>query len=179
MRRGRTYPHLSQSRAKPPDRSGQPFLQSPPAGGGAAQAGFMHLLAPAAAIAMGPPGPSLSPVHRSGLAHHSHPGTQRERRGGGEGRGGRGQKQQQQQRERCDARGRRRRQGGWGMRSFPGGCGGGNERTHADADADADAGRAGDWWCACGCGEDKGMGWNSRKGGGRMGDQGGWGTTTN
>jgi hypothetical protein len=100
MRMGRTYPHLSQSRAKPPDRSGQPFLQSPPAGGGAAQAGFMHLLAPAAAIAMGPPGPSLSPVHRSGLAHHSHPGTQRERGGGGEGRG---QQQQQQQREvRCE-----------------------------------------------------------------------------
>jgi hypothetical protein len=56
---GRTYPHLSQSRAKHPDRSGQPFLQSPPApstDAGAPHAGFMHLLvaaAAAAAIAMG------------------------------------------------------------------------------------------------------------------------------
>ena len=52
--RRRPYPHLSQSRAKAPDRSGQPFLQSPPGPvAGAPQAGFMHLLATAAAIAMG------------------------------------------------------------------------------------------------------------------------------
>lgn len=47
-------PHLSQSRAKPPDRSGQPFRHSPtPAavGAGAPHAAFMHLAAPIPAMA--------------------------------------------------------------------------------------------------------------------------------
>jgi hypothetical protein len=62
-----SYLHLLQSRAKPPDRSGQPFLQSPPApttnGGGAPQTRFVHLLV-AAAGAMVDPTQVLHPAPR-------------------------------------------------------------------------------------------------------------------
>jgi hypothetical protein len=64
------YPHLSQSMAKPPDRSGHPFPQSPPPPAGAApQAGFMHLFA-ATTPAMAGGGELTQSCLRSGLKEH-------------------------------------------------------------------------------------------------------------
>jgi hypothetical protein len=64
------YPHLSQSMAEPPDRSGHPFLQSPPPPAGAApQAGFMHLFA-ATTPAMAGGGELTQSCLRSKLKEH-------------------------------------------------------------------------------------------------------------
>jgi hypothetical protein len=60
------YPHLSQSTAKPPDRSGQPFLHSPPAGDGAGapHAAFMHLFAATNAAAAAAIPAMATPINR-------------------------------------------------------------------------------------------------------------------